>query len=212
MSDLSKINSRAPLDRSPGKNWVENSGGLPMYIRRIANHLHQEKGMTIGHAIAVAVNVVKKMCATGDINFPGKQQVNPKSHAEACAAVASWERKKASARVSKGELGRKWSDEEFIIHLLGSAEGIHKGCDCTMEKKTSKRRIKKDPAVKVKKKEKPVKKSSLAITDEEFAELSKNLDTEFNPDDPDTVEFLAMIKNNWCLGGVQLQNAPMVLR
>lgn len=112
------IDSRAPLDRSPNKNWVENAGGLPMYIRRIANHLHQEKGMQIGHAIAVAVNAAKKMCASGDLNFPGRQNVNAGSHAEACAAVAEWEKKKASARVSKGVRGRKLEDWEFIDYWV----------------------------------------------------------------------------------------------
>lgn len=134
---IEKINSRASLDRSPKENWVDRAGGLPMYIRRIANHLHQEKGKTIGHSIAIAVNAVKKMCATGDVNWPGAQQVNAKSRAEACAAVASWERKKAGARVSKGDLGRKWSDDEFIKHLTGE-EVIHKACDCG--KKKNKRR------------------------------------------------------------------------
>jgi peptidoglycan hydrolase-like protein with peptidoglycan-binding domain len=82
------------LDRSPKKNWVDKAGGLPKYIERIAKHLHYEKGMDIGHAIAVAVNVVKKMCAAGDTNFPGKQNVNAGSRAEACAAVKQWESKK----------------------------------------------------------------------------------------------------------------------
>ena len=145
-----KLDTRAPLDRSPKKNWVENSGGLPMYIRRIANHLHAEKGMDIGHAIAVAVNAAKKMCASGDLNFPGKQNVNAGSHAEACAAVAEWEKKKASARVSKGIKGRKMEDWEFIDHI--------------METKV------------------PVE---LAISDEEFDRLSKELE---DPDDPDTAE------------------------
>src|SRR5690349_18453668 len=132
------INSRASLDRSPKKNWVENSGGLPMYIRRIANHLHQEKGMTIGHAIAVAVNVVKKMCATGDLNWKGKQSANAKSRAEACSAVASWEAKKAKARVSKGIRGRKLEDSEFITMLTGEVPElteIHKGCGCEHDEK-----------------------------------------------------------------------------
>jgi hypothetical protein len=75
-------------------NWVEKAGGLPPYIKRIARHL-QQKGKDESQAIATAVNVVKKMCATGDINFPGKQQVNAGSQAEACAAVKSWEAKKA---------------------------------------------------------------------------------------------------------------------
>jgi hypothetical protein len=37
------------------------------------------------------------MCSTGDLNWPGLQSVNPGSKAEACAAVADWERKKAQS-------------------------------------------------------------------------------------------------------------------
>lgn len=74
-------------------NWVEKAGGLPGYIKRIAKHL-QAEGMDQSRAIATAVNAAKKMCATGDTNFPGKQQVNAGSQAEACAAVADWEKKK----------------------------------------------------------------------------------------------------------------------
>lgn len=107
------------LDRSPKKNWVDQVGGLPSYIERIAKHLHYEKGKSIGHAIAIAVNVVKKMCATGDINFPGVQQVNAGSHAEACKAVAEWEAKKARARVSKRLGKQKISDKDYIEKVLG---------------------------------------------------------------------------------------------
>lgn len=84
------------LERSPGKadNWVEKAGGLPDYIERIAKHLHYEKGMTISHAIATAVNAAKRMASTGDLNFPGAQQVNPGSRAQAVKAVAAWEAKK----------------------------------------------------------------------------------------------------------------------
>jgi hypothetical protein len=85
------------LDRSPRENWVDKAGGLPSYIERIAKHLHYEKGMPIGRAIAVAVNACKRMCATGDLNFPGVQNVNAGSRAEACKAVAEWEAKKAAS-------------------------------------------------------------------------------------------------------------------
>jgi hypothetical protein len=77
-------------------NWVEKAGGLPQYIKRIAKHL-TEKGMDQSRAIATAVNAAKKSCASGDTNFPGVQHVNPGSRAEACAAVADWERKKAQS-------------------------------------------------------------------------------------------------------------------
>lgn len=53
--------------------------------------------MALSRAVATAVNVVKKMCATGDINFPGKQQVNAGSQAEACKDVARWESMKKAA-------------------------------------------------------------------------------------------------------------------
>jgi hypothetical protein len=75
-------------------NWVQKAGGLPKYIKRIAKHL-QEKGMDESRAIATAVNAAKKMCSTGDTNFPGSQEVNAGSRAEACAAVAEWEAKRA---------------------------------------------------------------------------------------------------------------------
>jgi hypothetical protein len=77
-------------------NWVSKAGGLPKFITRIKKHL-EKKGMTESHAIATAVNVVKKMCSSGDTNFPGKQNVSAGSRAEACAAAADWKRKKAKA-------------------------------------------------------------------------------------------------------------------
>ena len=80
------------------QNWVQKAGGLPQYIKRISKHL-VEKGMDQSRAIATAVNVAKKMCSTGDLNYPGLQHVNPGSKAEACAAVADWERKKAQSHV-----------------------------------------------------------------------------------------------------------------
>ncbi|MEU3220034.1 hypothetical protein [Streptomyces sp. NPDC006971] len=86
-------------DEEFAKNWVDQQGGLPSYIKRIAKHL-QKKGMDESQAIATAVNAAKKMCATGDLNFPGKQDVNPGSRADACKAVAEWEAKKAAARAS----------------------------------------------------------------------------------------------------------------
>lgn len=87
------------LPNKPGKtNWVEQAGGLPKYIERIAKHLHSEQGMSEGRAIATAVNVVKRMCATGDTNWPGMQQVSPKSRAQACKAVAEWEAMKVKVK------------------------------------------------------------------------------------------------------------------
>lgn len=83
------------LDVSPRANWVEKKGGLPDYIDRIAVHLH-DGGAPIGVAIATAINAAKKMCSTGDLNWPGLQHVNPGSRSEACAAVSQWEAMKTS--------------------------------------------------------------------------------------------------------------------
>lgn len=68
-------------------NWVTKAGGQPAYLKRIEKHL-MAKGMSESRAIATAFNVVKRMCATGDLNFPGNQQVNAGSRAEACSAAA----------------------------------------------------------------------------------------------------------------------------
>lgn len=102
------------LERSPGKNdnWVERAGGLPSYIDRIARHLHSEKGYEIGRSIAIAVNACKRMCASGDLNFKGSQNVNAKSRAEACNAIREWEAKKMKAKVKKG-VSLELTDEEF---------------------------------------------------------------------------------------------------
>lgn len=78
-------------------NWVDDAGGLPAYIKRISKHLRR-KGFKKSHAIATAINAAKKMCRTGDLNFPGSQQVNPGSKAQACAAIARWDAMKASTK------------------------------------------------------------------------------------------------------------------
>lgn len=93
------------LNRSPRKNWVEEQGGLPDYIERIAIHLIR-KGMSHSHAIATAINTAKKWCATGEVHqWPGIQRINLGSRAEACKAVARWEAMKAAAKAD-GSFGR----------------------------------------------------------------------------------------------------------
>lgn len=81
-----------------GKNWVTEVGGLPMYIRRIANQLIHTRGMPEERAIPMAVGIAKRWCATGEQSWGAHHgTINPKSRSEACAAVASWEAKKAEA-------------------------------------------------------------------------------------------------------------------
>ena len=104
------------------KNWVDACGGLPKFIKRITKHL-QEKGMPQSQAIATAVNVCKKMCSTGDINFPGKQNVNAGSRAEACNAVAQWEKLKAcAARKKVTSSAAQEQAEEWIESLEDEPE------------------------------------------------------------------------------------------
>lgn len=110
------------LPNKPGKsNWVEKKGGLPGYIKRIAKHLRSEKGMDTSRAIATAVNVAKKMCASGKTNLPNSGQVNAKSRAEACAAVAQWEKMKGSALA------------EQHVRTVALAEASHSAADLTLQ-------------------------------------------------------------------------------
>lgn len=83
-----------------GKNWVQQTGGLPHYIKRIAKHL-VERGMTQSHAIAAAVNTVKRWARGG-------QGVKADTVAKSLAALAEWEAKKALAHATAG-VTSSWS-------------------------------------------------------------------------------------------------------
>jgi hypothetical protein len=94
------------LSKTPQKdNWVDHlppamkAAWHKSIIYRAAVHMHRERGMEVGHAIASAKNWAAHICATGDVKqWKGPQQVNPKSVAECCAAVALWKRMTAYAR------------------------------------------------------------------------------------------------------------------
>jgi hypothetical protein len=99
------------LAHSPEQNWIERLP-KPMqtafehsWLHRVAVHL-VDKGHPVGQAIAIGVNAAKKACATGDVNFPGVQQINAGSRAEACAAVALWESMKAAAHAQGGSVAK----------------------------------------------------------------------------------------------------------
>ena len=79
------------LDSSSGKNWVEGEGGLPEYICEIARAILRDGKMDTSRAIATAVSRCKVWCAGGG-------DVDADTKAKACAAIAQWEKKKASAR------------------------------------------------------------------------------------------------------------------
>lgn len=84
------------LERKPGKNdnWVESNGGLPRYIEKIADSLHRKRGFTISRAIATAVSMCKRWARGGE-------NVNADTRVKAAAAIAQWEKMKASAKAKR---------------------------------------------------------------------------------------------------------------
>ena len=90
------------------KNWVEKTGGLPKYIRKIADHLIA-RGMTESHAIASAVNTVKRWARGGPAAKGNKGHVKPDTVAKAVGALAEWEAKKAAAHLLAPRGVSAWS-------------------------------------------------------------------------------------------------------
>lgn len=85
---------KKPIPNKPdATNWVEEGGGLPSYIRRIAEHLHGQ-GHTVSQSIAIAVSQVKKWAS-------GVGNVKPDTRAKAQAALAEWEGVKAKSKAKK---------------------------------------------------------------------------------------------------------------
>lgn len=73
------------LPNKPDKtNWVEEQGGLPSFIKRVAKHIMADSGYTESRAIAAAVSQCKK----GRLGAKG------------LAAYAEFKAKAAAARAS----------------------------------------------------------------------------------------------------------------
>ena len=83
-------------------NWVDEVGGLPKYIREIADSL-MENGFTESRAIATAVNTVKRWARGGPARAGGEGSVSAKTQAKAVKALAEWEAKKARAKAASAE-------------------------------------------------------------------------------------------------------------
>lgn len=112
------MGSSASLNRSPRKNWVEDAGELPPYIREIARSIERKRGMPLSQAIPIAIAQVKKWAAGGE-------NVSAATRAKAAKAVAAWEALKAKNAVReapKGALGM-WleGDELGDLSLLEAA-------------------------------------------------------------------------------------------
>jgi hypothetical protein len=96
------------LDESPGSNWVQEAGGLPDYICRIARAV-KKTGHTTSEAIAIAVSRVK-VWASG-------KGVDKDTQAKAVAALAEWEEKRAKTHAKSAA---KKSD-----HALAASRPTH---------------------------------------------------------------------------------------
>jgi hypothetical protein len=77
------------LDEKPGKNWVQDAGGLPDYICRVAKGV-KKSGKTTSEAIAIAVDRMKVWAA-------GKG-VDKDTQAKAAAALAEWEKLRVKSK------------------------------------------------------------------------------------------------------------------
>jgi hypothetical protein len=85
--------SSASLDESPKKNWVENAGNLPPYVRKLARAI-MKTGKSKSQAIAIAISRIKKWAAGGD-------EVNADTRAKAAKALAQWEALKAKNKAKQ---------------------------------------------------------------------------------------------------------------
>ena len=130
-NELQEVSSRVypDLERVPGKqNWVDKTGGLPSYIERIAKHMHYERGRPIGQAIASAVATTKRWCSTGK-NWNGGD-LKPTTRAKACAAVASWEAKRAKSKAKTAAKSLKETAElQEAFDLTAADDLMEMHCD-----------------------------------------------------------------------------------
>ena len=82
--------NESTLNRSPKRNWVEDVGGLPPYIRGVARGIARKHGGKVtSRDIKIAVARMKVWAATS---------TNPSVKAAAAEAVARWEAARAAAR------------------------------------------------------------------------------------------------------------------
>ena len=81
------------LDWSPKKNWVESEGGLPRYIEEVSIGI-MKSGKTREQAIPIAISRIKRWAA-------GLDGVTKKTQMKSVAALALWEKMKASARAKR---------------------------------------------------------------------------------------------------------------
>lgn len=103
-------------------NWVDDVGGLPGYIRDIADSL-MKKGHSESRAIATAVKTVKRWAKGGPARQGGEGHVSAKTQAKAAAALAEWEAKKARANADSAASITASMYERVRESLTASAAG-----------------------------------------------------------------------------------------
>lgn len=104
---LKLATSSASLDRSPKKNWVENAGQLPPYVRKLARAI-EKNGHSLSSAIAIAISRIKKWAAGGD-------DVDADTQAKAVKALAQWEKLKAK-NAAGGVIKASFDDDvEYLL-------------------------------------------------------------------------------------------------
>jgi hypothetical protein len=88
-------------------NWIEQLSPATRaawhrsIVYRAAVHMHRERGMPVGMAIASALEWARHICRTRDVaQWKGPQSVNPKSWAECCAALVLWNAMRAEAKAT----------------------------------------------------------------------------------------------------------------
>lgn len=108
--------SSASLDESPKENWVERGGGLPPYVRKLARAI-MKTGKSKSQAIAIAISRIKKWAAGGD-------GVDADTKAKAAAALAKWEKLKASNKAGKVAL-TDYPDREGKYLMLTATKSFN---------------------------------------------------------------------------------------
>jgi hypothetical protein len=103
------LSSSASLDASPKKNWVENAGGLPPYVRKIARGI-MKTGKSKSSSIAIAISRIKVWAGGGG-------GVDADTKAKAAAALAEWDAAKAKNKTSKVVKASHPSGEGEVLML-----------------------------------------------------------------------------------------------
>lgn len=98
-------------------NWVDDVGGLPEYLCRIARAVHRDGKHSISESIAIAVGRAKTWARGGG-------GVTAKTQAQAAKAVAQWESKKKAAKLdnkvkaSNSEINTTLTDAQLELAAL----------------------------------------------------------------------------------------------